>query len=356
MKKSRGGLKLKVISAVTGLVLVVLVSIIFSNIYYQQQYLRAQFQTSTSALAEAVYNGILYPMAIGDSDTIRQQMAEFGLNSQRLKILVFGFDKLVTYSSEANSTNVELGKLTDSAPLAAAADTMLLNGTVTDATFEEKIGDQHFATVLRPLLNDNRCHHCHGATRKVLGGMMVRQNSEAMFASLNALRARNIVIGIAGSLVILFSLFLLISKLVTRPMSHVISGLREIAEKVGSASSQVAKNARQVADGTSAQASVIEETSSSIEEMASMTRQNADNASQVDRLMEEVQTVVSQANTSMEHLTGSIGAIAQASEDTQKIVKTIDEIAFQTNLLALNAAVEAARAGEAGAGFCRRCG
>jgi methyl-accepting chemotaxis protein len=88
-----------------------------------------------------------------------------------------------------------------------------------------------------------------------------------------------------------------------------------------------------------------------MEEMASMTRQNAQHAAEADVLMRDARKIASEADDSMSQLTQSIGEIAEASEETRRIIKTIDEIAFQTNLLALNAAVEAARAGSAGAGF-----
>jgi methyl-accepting chemotaxis protein len=67
--------------------------------------------------------------------------------------------------------------------------------------------------------------------------------------------------------------------------------------------------------------------------------------------MAEAKNVVGKASGHMAEMGNAIQEITKTSEETSKIIKTIDEIAFQTNLLALNAAVEAARAGEAGAGF-----
>ncbi|HEY3296861.1 MAG TPA: Cache 3/Cache 2 fusion domain-containing protein [bacterium] len=132
-----------------------------------------------------------------------------------------------------------------------------------------------------------------------------------------------------------------------RSSTSIEDGIRTITSGVA----QVSSSAQEVAQGSQEQAASIEETSSSLEELASMTRQNADNTKTVAHLMSEAKTLIDKAAKGTDTMDAAMKDIKSASDQTSKIIKTIDEIAFQTNLLALNAAVEAARAGEAGKGF-----
>lgn len=160
-----------------------------------------------------------------------------------------------------------------------------------------------------------------------------------------------LVVTIFSSFGLLIALGLMISKMITDPISQAVGELTEGANQVASASSQLSSASEQLASGTSEQAAAIQETSASIEESDSMVKQNTDNTQEAAVLARKTKDFASRSNEKMGKMMVSMEELKKSSDEIAKIIKVIDEIAFQTNILALNAAVEAARAGDAGKGF-----
>ncbi len=176
-------------------------------------------------------------------------------------------------------------------------------------------------------------------------------NAKASGQTAKATATWSLITIVIGSVAAGLLIGIFLTRSITKVLNNIVEALGQNSEQVSSASGQVSSASQSLAEGSTEQAAGLEETSSSLEEMASMTKQNADNAQQANTLASEAQKAANNGTEAMQRMSTAINDIQKSSDETAKIIKVIDEIAFQTNLLALNAAVEAARAGEAGKGF-----
>jgi len=165
---------------------------------------------------------------------------------------------------------------------------------------------------------------------------------------------RNVwAMGLFASVAIIIAtlIILLLPRSVVRPVGNVIEGLRHSSGTTINAVNSLSAASHQIAASSSEHASSLEEVSAQLKELSSTSQNTAANAKEVTDMLGGTRVSAEKSSEAITRMHTAITGIKTSSEETVKIMKTIDEIAFQTNLLALNAAVEAARAGEAGRGF-----
>ncbi len=134
-------------------------------------------------------------------------------------------------------------------------------------------------------------------------------------------------------------------------LNDITGQIDESASQVASGSEQIAGGAQSLSQGATEQASSIEELAATINEITEQINQSALNAGNAKLVSDEGSIEVENGSRQIKTMMNAMDDINETSLKIEKIIKTIEDIAFQTNILALNAAVEAARAGSAGKGF-----
>ena len=138
---------------------------------------------------------------------------------------------------------------------------------------------------------------------------------------------------------------------VSNILKDTIGKIKLSSDSINVNAEQVSSGSQILAQGTTEQASAIEELSAEINEIYTNIVINAKNAENAGRTAVESSNEIDKGNAQMLEMLSAMDEISNSSNEISKIIKVIDDIAFQTNILALNAAIEAARAGSAGKGF-----
>lgn len=138
---------------------------------------------------------------------------------------------------------------------------------------------------------------------------------------------------------------------INHKLSKSMAQINVASEQVLVGADQVSDGAQALAQGATEQAASIEELAATINVIAEKTKEAAAAAKNATDKTNQAGGEMGEANEKLDELVTAMQDISKSSEETKKIIKVIEDIAFQTNILALNASVEAARAGAAGKGF-----
>jgi len=220
--------------AMLGIILLVLITEIYMRIYFGTKDRLEIASTISRELADSVYAGIKYPMELGDSEAIKIELTDIRKNAKDVEVFICNFDQEITYSTHEEKVKTKLAYSIQNETALHDITETLETGVVPKVDprkpLEDFVSGRRYLIVIKPILNQKDCHHCHGSFRKVLGGLVVRYDAERTYAQVIAQRNRTFVIAVSLLPVAIVLIYLMATRLVRRPVESLAEKAKRFAE------------------------------------------------------------------------------------------------------------------------------
>jgi len=169
---------------------------------------------STVALQQTVLEGLRSIMLVGKASSVRYYMDE--LRSLGILRNIHVFDR---FGNERFLTP----------PPRKRNELKDVLAEKTALEFREKADDDEFMTRLSPLLNENRCHACHGSNHDIRAVVEVRASMKEINEAIEANKLRSAGVGILTILLVWIVIRYFMKSVVVQPVQNI----EKVAARVG---------------------------------------------------------------------------------------------------------------------------
>lgn len=358
----------KLLQVLGGVIILVIALVISFAIIGERARTKGIVKREGEVLAAAVQGAMSESLARGDNDAVIEQFAKLKTSAPNIDVFVFDFEGEVSFGTSTELVGQTVHTVTSNRDVEQAVVETLAAGELHQGAYEEKVEGRPYLTVVRPILNSPRCHHCHGESREILGGILVRTSTESAARAIRAARNINVAIGLIGLAAALLLLHFLLVRVVRNLLQGIVSGsdvmtassveLTGVSQQLSADSRETSSRSQSVEEALKdlsttlgSVAASMEQTSSASDAISISTEEMTSSVAEIAREAEAASNMTADAVSESVRAMDAIQELVGEAEEIGSVTNVINDISRQTNLLALNATIEAARAGEAGRGF-----
>ena len=202
---------------------------IILDLYFGKKDAIELMETLSLDLAASTYSGIKYPMSVGDSSAVEQVLTDIREKMEGVEVFICDTNQLITWSTHRDKIYKNITHTIDNEEFLTALSVLLQSGKAPQESFETDIGGKRHIIIIEPILNEEVCYHCHGSSKQIIGGMIVKTNVERALRTVSAAKNRTILITLLALLAIIVISYAMIEKFISRRVQRLAGGVKKVA-------------------------------------------------------------------------------------------------------------------------------